>query len=199
MVSPTFCFSVTIDNASLGARKPCAESFQRLLFRTQLTRNYLLVILNNKEHCSFQQNNSIKMAVQHSASVLTGVLVKFDQFKCWDFFPLTCHTAHCTRELKVKLGCFWLDAVYALLVLLLVPALTFTYVDHCCQLYVQSNHTVLRLCPFCTPKTSAGCILKLTVVWVRRIKKNRATHLSRDMQFQKGQSWNTARGDKQTK
>lgn len=62
-----------------------------------------------------------------------------------DFFPLTCHTARCARELRVKLCCFWLDAIYALLFLLFVPARTLMYVNHCCQLYVQSHLIVLRL------------------------------------------------------
>lgn len=197
MVSPTFPFSVTTDKASLGAEKPCTEGSQRLLVRARCTRNYLLVILKNKEHCSIQQNNSIKMAVSILLLFSLGFLSNLISFNAERFFSLTCHTAHCAQELKVKLGCFWLDAIYALLFLLLVPALTFTYVNFCCQPYMQFNRTVLRLCPFCTPETPAGCIWKLAVVWVRRIKKNRVTHLSRDVQ--KGQSWNTVRGDKQTK
>lgn len=133
--------------------------------------NSLLTVFKNKDHCSAQQNNPIKMAARCCAAVFTGVPVKLHQLKCWGFISLTCHTAHCALELPVKLCCFCWDALCALLGLLVVPTLTFnfpvfwtaqTLCCHCtCSLILLSSHSA----PFCSRDLS---MLYLAAVWVKK-------------------------------
>lgn len=130
-------------------QNPRTEGSQRLLLTAQLTQTHSLAVFKNKDHCSAQQNNPIKMAAQCCAAVTTGVPVKLHQLKCWEvLFPWP---AHCAPELPVKLCCFCWDAVCALLGLLVVPALTFNFPviwtaqTHCCHcmysLILLSSHS----------------------------------------------------------
>lgn len=151
-------------------QNPRTEGSQRLLLTAQLTQTHSLAVFN-KDHCSAQQNNPIKMAAQCCAAVTTGVPVKLHQLKCWEvLFPWP---AHCAPELPVKLCCFCWDAVCALLGLLVVPALTFNFPviwtaqTHCCHcmysLILLSSHSA----PF-TPETSLCCTWKSAAVWVKK-------------------------------
>lgn len=68
-------------------QNPCTEGSWRLLVTAQLT-NSSLAVFKNKDHCSAQQNNPIKMAAECCAAVFTGVPVKLHQLKCWEvLFP----------------------------------------------------------------------------------------------------------------